>query len=84
MDKEIGEVTHYYNRLGVAVIKLSGELNVGDEIVILGHTTDLQQQVSSLEVDRKKIMSAAPGTEVAMLVGERVRGGDKVYKVIES
>ena len=80
--KLIGEVTHYFGNIGVAVIKLSGPLKVGDEIRIVGgEETDFNQTVDSMEVDHQKINSAKKGDELGMEVKEKVREGYKVYKV---
>jgi putative protease len=81
MEVRVGKVTHYYNQIGVAVIQLSGELSVGDTILILGHTTDCMQPVASLEIEHQKVQSAGPNMEVALKVLEPVRKGDKIYKV---
>lgn len=83
MDIRIGKVTHYYNRISVAVVELSGELKVGDKIAIVGHTTEFSQTVESMEIEHKKIQSAGPGQEVAIKVWDAVRAGDLVYKVVE-
>lgn len=83
MDIRVGKVTHYYDRISVAVLKLSGELKVGESIHILGRITDLDQRVGSMEIEHQKIQSAGPGTEVALKVIDTVRKGDKVFKVVE-
>ena len=83
MDIRIGKVTHCYSRLGVAVLELDDRLALGDIVLILGHTTELIQEVTSLEVNHHKLQSAGPGQEVALQVGEAVRAGDLVYKVVE-
>jgi hypothetical protein len=81
MEKRIGTVTHYYTHLGVAVLGLTDELHLGDEIHITGRITDLDMYVSSLEVNHQKIETAGPGMEVALKVDDYVRMGDAVYKV---
>lgn len=80
MDVLIGHVTHYYSHLGVAIIQLSGELKVGDNLTFLGHTTDFSQIACSLEVEHQKVMFVAPGTMVAIKVDEPVREDDQVFK----
>lgn len=82
MELLIGRVTHYFTHIGVAVLELTGEMQVGDLILILGHTTDLTQHVESMEIEHHKIRTAGPGMEVALQVPEPVRAGDKVYKVV--
>lgn len=77
----VARVTHYYNKIGVAVLALSDTLSVGDAIHIVGHTTDLCQQVKSLQIDHRAVMEAAPGDDVALKVFDRVRAGDQVFKI---
>lgn len=81
METLIGKVIHYYNRISVAVVDLSAELKIGDTILFLGHTTDFTQEVTSLEIEHQKVLSAGPGAEVAVKVDEEVRQGDLVYQV---
>lgn len=82
MEIRAGRVTHYYDRIMVAVLDLDQELAVGDSIHIRGRDTDFTQQVKSLEIEHRKIQSAGPGEEVALKVSEPVRKGDVVLKVI--
>ena len=57
--KLIGEVTHYFGKIGVAVIELSDTLKVGDKIRIIGgEGTDFTQTVKSVEVDHEKAQEA--------------------------
>lgn len=84
MDIRVGKVTHYFNRIGVAVIELTDELRVGDRICILGRTTEFEQHVGSMEINHQKVNVVGPGMEVALKVIEPVRKGDVVYKVTES
>jgi len=80
--KLIGKVVHYFSNIGVAVIKLSAGLSLGDEIRIVGgENTDFNQAVESMEVDRKKIKKAKAKDEVGLKVKERVRDDYKVYKI---
>ena len=84
MDIRIGKVTHYYSHLGVAVLELDEPLRLGDTVLFLGHTTELLQEVTSLEVNHHKIQAALPGQEIAIKVMDAVRAGDFVYKVVET
>ena len=83
MEKHIGRVTHYFERIGVAVLDLSGGLKVGDVVHIQGRTTDFTQPVESMEIQHQKVQSVGPAAEVALKVIEPVRKGDAVFKVIE-
>ena len=80
--KLIGEVSHYFNNIGVAVIKLSGGLKAGDTIRIEGgESTDFTQIVKSMEVEHEKLEKAKKGDSVGLKVKEKVREGYKVYKL---
>jgi len=79
--KLIGEITHYFGKISVAVIKLTDVLKVGDEIRIAGGDVDFAQKVDSMEVEREKIEQAKSGDSVGLKVKEKVRDGYKVYKL---
>ena len=80
-EKPIGVVVHYFGNIGVAVVKLSGDLKVGDDIKICGGETEFTQNVDSMEHDHKKMNKVSKGKEVGMKVKEKVREGYKVYKI---
>jgi len=77
----IGEVTHYYKDIQVAVVKLKDSLSKGEKIKIKGHTTDLEQTVESMQKDHNAIEVANSGDEIGLKVKDRVREQDKVFKV---
>ena len=79
--KLIGEVTHYFGKISVAIIKINGSLKVGDEIRIVGGEIDFNQTIESMEVDHKKIEQAKSGDSVGLKVQEKVREGYKAYKL---
>ena len=76
----IGLITHYFPHVQAAVIKLKAPLSIGETIKIKGHTTDLTQAVTSMQMDRVTINNAKKGMEIGVQVSARVRHGDKVYK----
>lgn len=77
----VGKVTHYYTRLGVAAVELTGELKLGDTIRILGHTTEFEQAVHSMQLEHENIAVGQAGQLIGLEVVERVRPGDKVFKL---
>lgn len=79
--KLIGKVTHYFNKIEVAIIELTGNLVIGDEIHIKGHTTDFNQTVDSMQIEHEDIKKAGKGDTVGVKVTKPVRDGDAVYKV---
>jgi len=79
--KLIGRVTHYFGKIGVAVIELQDTLKVGDKIRIVGGQTDFTQTVESMEIEHQKIKEAKAGDSVGIKVIQKVREGYKVYKL---
>jgi len=79
--KLIGKVTHYFGKIGVAVIKLEDTLKVGDTIRIVGGQTDFTQTVESMEIEHQKVNEAKAGQSVGLKVAQKVREGYKVYKL---
>lgn len=80
--KLIGEITHYFSNIKVAVVELKSPLKAGDTIRIIGgEDTDFTQTVDSMEIEHKKIKKAKKGDSIGLKVKEKVREGYKVYKV---
>ena len=53
MEEElVGKVTHWFGKVGVAGVELTGKLAVGDRVRVLGHTTDFEQEVTSMQIIR--------------------------------
>ena len=78
--KPVGKITHYFSKIGVAVVELSGELKVGDKISIEGSTTNIQQPVNSMQIEHKPVDFASKGQSIGMKVADIVRVGDDVFK----
>ena len=79
--KLIGEISHYFGNIGVAVIDLTDKLKEGDNIRIVGGETDFIQEVESMEAEKQKVKEAKKGDSVGLKVVQKVREGYKVYKV---
>jgi U32 family peptidase len=78
----IGEVTHYFDKIGVAVIKITdGELSIGDTIKVMHNDDGFEQVVTSMQVDHQEVTTVQPGDEMGLKVDEPVKENDKVYKV---
>ena len=84
MDEElIGRVVKFFSKPSVAAVEItSGILRVGDSIRIKGHTTDLEETVDSMQIEKESIEEAEPGFLVGIKVKDRVREGDKVFRVV--
>jgi translation elongation factor EF-Tu-like GTPase len=79
--KLIGKITHYFSKIGVAVIELDDTLKAGDTIRIVGGETDFEQAVDSMEVEHQKVETAKAGDSIGLKVSQKVREGYKVYKI---
>lgn len=80
--QQIGKIIHYFDKVKVAVVKLSKPLKVGDEIRIIGgESTDFKQPVKSMEAEHEKIAKAKAKAAIGLKVKKKVREGYKVYKI---
>lgn len=77
--RAIGQVIHYWTRLGVAGVELSDTLEMDDWVHFRGATTDFQQRVTSMQINQRFINQAHAGQQVGILVADRVRPGDTVF-----
>ena len=79
----MGEVFHYFPKAGVAAIRVTETpVRVGDTLLFQGPSTNFDQTVDSLEIDKAKVERATPGQSVGIKVRDRARPGDYVYKIV--
>lgn len=81
-EKEIGVVSNYFEKVGVAAIKLKASLEVGDKIRIIGGGNDFTQKVKSMQINKVNVESAEKGDEIGIKLEGKARKEYKVYKVI--
>lgn len=77
--KSIGEITHYYEKIQVGVIKLTGKLEVGDMITYSTYDGSYEQIVESMEIDRKPVFKAGKGKEIGLKLYKAPRVGGVVF-----
>jgi len=77
---EIGHITHFFQKIGVAVAELNLPLAIGDRILVKGPTTDFEQTVDSMQIDRKAIQRAEGGQSIGLKVVQQVKEKDVIYK----
>jgi translation elongation factor EF-1alpha len=82
-EEEIGKVSDFFARPVVAAFELTSALKVGDRIHIKGHTTDLELNVDSMQIENAAVQEAKAGDSIGVKVSERVRKGDTVYKIVD-
>ena len=77
---EIGHVTHFFAKIGVVVVELTLPIAIGDHILIKGPSTDFEEIVDSIQIDRKAITRAEGGQSIGLKVVQPAREKDTVYK----
>jgi translation elongation factor EF-1alpha len=82
-EEAVGKVSDFFARPVVAGIEMTGNLKVGDKIHIVGHTTDIEMAIASMQINNVDVTEAKPGDSVGIKVPDRVRRGDTIYKVID-
>ncbi len=75
----VGEVTHFFDRINVAVIQLSSALHKGDQVHFLGHGSDFSQEITSMQIEHETIESADKGQEIATKVVKPVKQHTSVF-----
>ena len=78
---KVGKVTHYYDNIGVVIVKLTNPLQIGDKVRLKGHCADFEQEVSSLQVDHEQVDAASTGDTIGLKTEEKVREGTEVEKI---
>jgi len=79
---KVGTVSHFYDKIGVAIVELGGTLSVGDKIKFSRGGEDLfEQTVESIQIEHEKVESAGKGKVVGLKTKEVVKVGADVYKV---
>ena len=80
---KVGEVMKFFAKPSVAAIKITaGEIALGDTLHFVGHTTDFEETISSMQIENKDIQKATVGDLVGIKVTDRVRDKDQVYKIV--
>ena len=79
---KIGSVTHYYDKINVAVVELESDIATGDKIKFSRGGEDMfEQEVESMQVEHEKIEKAGKGDTIGLKVKEEVKEGAEVFKL---
>ena len=80
LDIQIGRVTHYYDKIGVAVVEVYNQpLNVGDRVKVSGHDKEFIMDITSLQVEHDKVVSVGVGETCGVKIDTAVKPGDILY-----
>ena len=79
----MGEITHYYDKIGVAVVKLAGgDLKVGDKVKLVNSAgEEFEQEIKSMQIEHVEIEIAKKGDEFGLKVDTAVKAKSDVVKV---
>lgn len=80
-DQPVGKVVHYYDKIGVAVVRLDKKLSVGDRVRLQHGEDSFEQEVVSMQLDHKSINEGKKNDEVAMKVDQKAKEGTVVYSL---
>lgn len=80
MDIQIGKVTHYYDKIKVAVVEVTSQsLKVGDTVKISGHDNEFTQKIESIQIEHEQVKEVPAGETCGIKVNEAVKAGDMLY-----
>ena len=79
---KVGKVTHFYDKIGVAIVELDGTLSVGDKVKFTHSGEDLfTQEVESIQIEHDKKDAAGKGDVIGLKTSEAVKEGTEVFKM---
>ena len=82
--KDIGQVVNYYNKVNVAELRIWDDLKIGDKIIIQGQTTgSITHTIDSMQIEGKDVKEVSKNSNVGVLMPQKVRKNDFVYKLVE-
>ncbi len=85
MDIQIGKVTHYYDKIGVAVVDVVNQaLRTGDTVKFSGHDNEFNQVIGSLQVEHKQTDRVEAGESCGVKTDQPVKAGDVLFLVTAS
>ena len=84
LDKElVGKITHYYGKIGVAIVELSATLKQGDRISIEKDPDSFEQVAESMQIENEPITEAKAGQAIGLKVEQPTKEGAQVFKITE-
>ncbi|MBU3956735.1 translation elongation factor-like protein [Patescibacteria group bacterium] len=79
-DTKVGNVTHYYDKIGVAVVDILAPIKVGDKIKITG-SIEFEQELTSMQIEHENIEKAKKGDQIGLKIEQPVKDKDEVFKI---
>lgn len=80
----VGKITHYYDKINVAIVELSASLKVGDKVSIEKEGQNaVEQKVESMQIEHENVQKAGKGQGIGLKVMQAVKPGSQVFKITE-
>ena len=80
-DVKLGKISHFYDKISVAVVEVLAPIKVGDKIKITGHDNEFEMEIVSMQVEHKQVDKAKKGQAIGLKVDQPVKPGDDVFRV---
>lgn len=82
-DEKVGTITHYYDKIGVAVLKLAkGSLKLGDIIKLTSKGgEEFTQEIGQMQMEREDIQTAKAGDVIGLKVDQEPKTNSPVLKI---
>ncbi len=77
---QIGRISHFFDKISVAVVELTDGLKAGDTIEIMTSEGPFQQKVDSMQSNHETVKEAKKGMSIGLKVEHPVNSGDIVFK----
>ncbi len=78
---KVGEITHYFDRIKVCVVKITqGTVLIGDKLTIAGKKNKFVQKVWSMQIESQDVKVAKKGQLIGLKVDKPAEVGNVVYK----
>ncbi len=78
-DLKAGKISHYFDKIGVAVIDVQRPIKIGDTLKISGHDKEFTQVVTSMQIEHEEIKEAKKGQSVGLKIDQAVKENDEIF-----
>ena len=80
-EKKLGEVTHWYDNLNVAVVKLRGVIRRGDKVKIKRGEVEFEEIIESIQLNHEPIEAGEKGQEIAIKLAGQTKDGAEIFLI---
>lgn len=75
----VGKVIHYYDKIQVAVIRLTRNIKVGDKLKFVHGESTFVQVVKSMQLEHEQIENGKKGQEVAIKLDQVAKPNTEIF-----